>query len=136
MCFGFCPAYRLRITSAEEIRFESHNRGDSSNVVVDTASRGTYASIVSRAREIDFYSLPPDIQKDSVFCRRYATDLPTVITTIYSGAMTKRVSDYHGCFQVVEKGTNTLIQRLRDFENEIDSTLQSSRWVRPNGAAK
>ena len=126
----------MRISSAEEIRFESHNRGDSANVVTDTAARGTYSSLVARAREIGFYSLPPDIQKDSALCRRYATDLPTVVTTIYAGDATKRVSDYHDCFQIVEKEVVTPVTKLRDFENEIDSTLHSSRWVRPNRPAK
>lgn len=136
VCFGFCPAYRLRISSAEEIRFESHNRGDSANVVIDTAARGTYASIIARARAVGFYELPAEIRKDPVLCRNFATDHPTVTTTIFAGPTTKQVVDYRGCFETVEHEVLTPIQKLRAFEDEIDSTLHSSRWVRPNRPAR
>ena len=136
VCFGTCPAYRLRISSAEQVRFESQNRGDSARVFVDTAPPGTYASIVARARAIGFFDLPPEIRKDPVLCHNLATDHPTVTTTIFAGPTTNRVSDYHGCFETVEHEILTPIKKLRDFENEIDSTLHSSRWVRPNRAAK
>ncbi len=136
VCFGFCPAYRLRLSSADEVRFESHNRGDSARVASDTVARGTYATLISRARKIGFYDLPAEILKDSALCHNRATDHPTVITTIYSGASTKQVSDYHGCFETVEHEVLAPIQKLRAFENEIDSAVHSSRWVRPNTRAK
>jgi hypothetical protein len=136
VCFGFCPAYRLRINSAEQIRFESRNRGDSSSVAFDTAPRGTFASLISRARAAGFYELPPEIRKDPVLCHNFATDHPSAITTIFSSQSTRQVIDYHGCFETVEHEVLAPIQKLRAFENEIDSTLRSSRWVRPNRPAK
>lgn len=136
VCFGFCPAYRLRISSAEEIRFESHNRGDSARVAVDTAAPGTYASLVSRARAVGFFALPPEIAKDSALCPRFATDLPTAIITIFAAPTTKQVIDYHGCFPTTDATTLEPLRKLRAFEDEIDSTLRSSRWVRPNRPAK
>jgi len=136
VCFGVCPAYRLRLSSADEVRFESHNRGDSTRVITDTAAPGTYKALVARARAIGFYGLPTEILKDSVLCNNRATDHPTVVTTIYTGSSTKQVSDYHGCFETVEHEDLAPIQKLRAFENEIDSALHSSRWVRPNTRAK
>lgn len=136
VCFGFCPAYRLRINGSEEIRFESRNRGDSANLAIDTAARGTYASLISKARAAGFYELPPEIRKDSVLCHNLATDHPTAITTIFSSQSTRQVIDYHGCFETVEHEVLAPVQKLRAFENEIDSTLRSSRWVRPNSRAK
>jgi hypothetical protein len=59
------------------------------------------------------------------------TDHPTVIVTIFTKAQTKRVEDYHGCFETVEHEVLPPIARLRSFEVEIDSVLRSSRWVRP-----
>jgi hypothetical protein len=126
----------LRINSGEEIRFESRNRVDSARVAIDTAARGTYASLISKGRAAGFYELPPEIRKDSVLCHNFATDHPTVIITIFSGRSTRQVIDYHGCFETVEHEVLTPIQELRAFENEIDSTLRSSRWVRPNRPAK
>ena len=136
VCFGFCPAYRLRISSTEEIRFESHNRGDSARVAADTAPRGTYDTLVKRADAIGFFALPPEIAKDSALCPRFATDLPTVIVGIFSAPSAKQVTDYHGCSPTTDATTLEPLKKLRAFEDEIDSTLRSSRWVRPNRPAK
>ena len=131
-CFGTCPSYRLRISSAEQVRFESHNRGDSANIVTDTAPAGTYEHLITRARAIGFYDLPPDIIKDSVFCRLAMTDAPTVVTSIFTKGSVRRVSDYTGCMATTDRTVLPPIQRLHTFENEIDSVLRSSRWIRPN----
>jgi hypothetical protein len=131
MCFGTCPAYRLRLSDSGEIRFEARNPGDEGRRVTDTVAAATFPSLISRARSIGFFDLPSKIADDSVLCRNRATDHPTVIVTIFTKAQTKRVEDYHGCFETVEHEVLPPIARLRSFEVEIDSVLGSSRWVRP-----
>jgi len=131
MCFGTCPAYRLRLSDAGEIRFESRNPGDEGRRAADTIAAVTLPSLVSRARSIGFFDLPSKIADDSVLCHNLATDHPTVVITVFTKAQTKRVEDYHGCFETVEHEILPPITRLRSFEVEIDSVLRSSRWVRP-----
>ena len=130
-CYGVCPAYRLRISAPGQIRFESRNPGDEARTAVDTAPATTLSTLASRARDIGFFDLPSDIAADSVLCRDRATDHPTVTTTIFAGKTTKTVVDYHGCFQANDHSVLAPIGKLRAFENEIDSVLKSSRWVRP-----
>src|SRR5882762_5300879 len=131
MCYGTCPAYRLSLSSGGVIRFESRNPGEETRSAADTTSAAVLASLVSRAKGAGFFQLPGEIAKDSVLCRNRATDHPTVIVTVYTKSGSKRVEDYHGCFETVQSEVVSLIARLRTFENEIDSTLGSSRWVRP-----
>jgi hypothetical protein len=131
MCYGTCPAYRLRLSDRGEIRYESQNPGDYGRRVADTVAAATFPALISRARSIGFFDLPSMIADDSVLCRNRATDHPTVIVTIVTKAQTKRVEDYHGCFETVEHAVLPPIARLRSFEVEIDSVLGSSRWVRP-----
>ncbi len=131
MCYGTCPAYRLRLSQAGEIRFESRNPGDEGRTAADTVPAATLPSLVLRARTIGFFELPPEIAADSVLCHNRATDHPTVVVTIFTNRETKRVEDYHGCFETVEHEVLTPIARLRSFEVEMDSVLRSSRWVRP-----
>ena len=130
-CFGTCPAYRLRLSDSGEIRFQSRNPGDYDRRVTDTVAAATFPALISRARLIGFFDLPSMIADDSVLCRNRATDHPTVIVTIFTKAQTRRVEDYHGCFETVEHEVLPPIARLRSFEVEIDSVLGSSRWVRP-----
>jgi Domain of unknown function (DUF6438) len=131
MCFGTCPAYRLRLSNGGEIRFESHNPGDEGRHAVDTVAAATFPTLISRARSIGFFDLPSEIAADSALCHNRATDHPTVVVTIFAKTQAKRVEDYHGCFETVEHEILPPIAHLRAFEVEIDSVLRSSRWVRP-----
>jgi hypothetical protein len=128
-CFGTCPAYRLRVSNTGEVLFFATD--DPTEIVRDTVAVTTLAELTTRAREIGFFALPAEISKDSVLCHKPATDHPTVTTTFFAQSQTKTVVDYHGCFETVEHGVLPRVQRLRAFENEIDSVLRSSRWVRP-----
>jgi hypothetical protein len=130
MCYGTCPAYRLRLSDAGVVRFESRNPGDG-RIAEDTAPTTTLSFLVSKARSIGFFELPREIAADSVLCHNRATDHPTVIVTIFTRDETRRVQDYWGCFETVEHALLPPIARLRSFESEIDSVLQSSRWARP-----
>ena len=131
MCYGTCPAYRLRLSDSGEVRFESRNPGDEGRRVTDSVAAAAFPALISRARSIGFFDLPSMIADDSVLCRNRATDHPTVIVTIFTKAQTKRVEDYLGCFETVEHEVLPPIARLRSFEVEIDSVLRSSRWVKP-----
>lgn len=131
MCFGTCPAYRLRLSASGEIRFDSRDPGDKRGAAIDTVTPVTLASLVSKARSIGFFDLPQKILGDSVLCPIARTDAPTAIVAIFTKDGTKRVDDYYGCVEPVEHKALPPIQRLRAFESEIDSVLESSRWVRP-----
>ena len=130
-CFGTCPAYRLRLSDSGEVRFESRNPGDEGRRATDTVAAATFPALISRAKRVGFFGLPSEIAADSVLCHNRATDHPTVIVTVFAKTQTKRVEDYHGCFETVEHETLPAITSLRAFEFEIDSAVGSSRWVRP-----
>jgi hypothetical protein len=131
ICFGTCPAYRLRLSADGEIRFESRNPGDKIGAAIDTVSPVTLSSLVSRARSIGFFDLPQKIMGDSVLCPISRTDAPTAVVAIFTKDGATRVDDYYGCGERVGNKILPALARLRAFENEIDSVLQSSRWVRP-----
>jgi hypothetical protein len=130
-CYGTCPAYRLRLSDAGEIRFESRNPGEAGRSGVDTMAPRTLPLLIAKAMAAGFYEMPPDISQDSTLCRDRATDHPTVVVTVFRRGDTKAVTDYQGCFETTEHEVLPRIARLRSFENEIDSVLKSSRWVRP-----
>jgi len=133
MCYGTCPAYRLRLSDAGVVRFESRNPGDDGRVAEDTAAATALSSLVSRARSIDFFDLPTEIAADPALCPNRATDHPTVVVTIFTKTEATRVQDYLGCFETTQRGVQPRVLRLRSFEAEIDSVLQSSRWTQPAG---
>jgi hypothetical protein len=131
VCYGTCPAYRLRLSDAGEIYFTSRTPGDEGRTAVDTMPANTLPLLVSRASAAGFFELPQSIARDSVLCRDQATDHETATVTVFTKDATKTVEDYHGCFETTEHEVLPRIERLRSFEDEIDSVLKSSRWVRP-----
>jgi hypothetical protein len=131
MCFGTCPAYRLRVSDSGEVRFESRNPGDEGRRAADTVPASAFPALIAKAKSIGFFDLPSKIVGDSVLCRVARTDAPTVVITVFTKAQTKRVEDYLGCSETVAHETLQPIVGLRAFEVEIDSALGSSRWVRP-----
>jgi hypothetical protein len=123
LCFGVCPAYRLTITRVGAVRFESRNPGDSGRTASATISVSDFATLtVLGLGSTDLAELPDRIADEPKYCRHWATDHPTVVVTVFAGTQTRRVEDYQGCMWAPAS--------LREFENRIDSTAHSSRWVR------
>jgi len=123
LCFGVCPAYRLSLTRAGGIHFESRNPGDSGRTASATIpTTDFHAFVVLGLASSDFFALPDSIAADPKYCEHATTDHPTVIVTLYAGTRVKRVEDYQGCMWAPVA--------LREFEDHIDRTAQSSRWVR------
>ncbi|MFL5383535.1 MAG: DUF6438 domain-containing protein [Longimicrobiaceae bacterium] len=123
-CYGTCPAYRLSLARSGAIRFRSLNPGDSARVAADMLPPGAFTRLEKQAAELGFDALPDRIAQ-SRLCGGFATDHPSAIVTLFRGARAKRVDDYLGCRPGPEA--------LRSFEEAIDSTARSDRWVHEVG---
>ncbi len=132
LCYGNCPAYRLRLSSGGDVVFRSQNPGDEARVHSDTLPADGFSFLMAMADRIGFFDLPDRIDEpDPVWCPDHATDHPTYIGTIFSPTGRKRVVYYTGCYSGV--GEHTVLEslgRLRQFYAAIDSVAGSSRWVR------
>lgn len=131
VCFGFCPAYRLRIASSGAVRYEPRNPDGSAST--DAITPLAFAGLVQEAERIGLGSYPSDIQEDRRLCAMQATDHPSATISIF-GEETKRVHDYTGCHAAEGDGESAeRLQLLRAFEARIDSVAGASRWTtRPN----
>jgi hypothetical protein len=129
VCFGACPAYRLRLAANGDVLFQPQKpAGPTGNATITTAA---YAGLVNDFEKAGFYGYPDNIQSDSLMCGRQATDHPGAIVTTFRGTNVKRVEDYHGCHGTdgrpdIEKRLTT----LRDLEVRIDTVAGTSRWIR------
>ena len=57
-------------------------------------------------------------------CGQYATDSPTVITSVTAGGRTKRIRHDYGCFAAP--------QELAALERLIDEVTGTARWIGGN----
>ena len=129
LCFGSCPAYRLRVSRNGEVLFQNRNPG-STNTAMDTVDAWVPDSLYARAVASGFFSLPDTIQKSRELCPMPATDHPTIRIKIY-GQRPKHVEYYTGCY-VAPTGASGIAHPLiamRDFAAHIDTLAQSQRWI-------
>lgn len=141
LCFGSCPAYRLRVARDGSVSFHSRNPGDSTKAT-DRKSPNTFAQLVTAAIDADFYGLPRRIQDDRELCAVVFTDHPSVTIRLFASTQTT-VNYYEGCYVRSKDSASARIfgyaavhprlEKLRALASAIDSTLESSRWVRPAG---
>jgi uncharacterized protein DUF6438 len=123
LCFGTCPAYRLRAARNGVILFESRNPGDQGRRGTGKISELEYQRLLGAVLGAHFLELPDSIAGDARFCRSWYTDAATATVTVFMPDRVKRVVDYLGCFWAPAA--------LRDLETRIDQSLRSNRWVRP-----
>lgn len=119
VCFGFCPAYTVSISSTGEVVY----RGERFvNVVGEQRAQiapEEVQRLLARFDAINFESLRDEY-------RAQVTDLPSTIITLERNGHTKRVLDYGG----VGAG---MPESVRELQAEIDRVAGTSRWVLRDG---
>ena len=131
MCFGTCPAYRLRIDRAGLVVFEPRGHTKVSAPVRYTVASWVFDSLALHLSRIGFSRLPDNIE-ESALCSSSATDHPTVIVSLF-GTSAKRVVYYTGCkTEALDKTTSAPVA-LGQFAAGMDSLTGAHRLIRPDG---
>lgn len=131
VCFGTCPAYRLRLDASGRIHFQSRNPGENFPLATDSISPEGVTFLQREAIRIGFFALPAQLEGTDL-CRDRATDHHTATVTLFTAAGFHTVRDYHGCFERADHSVTTRVAALRTFERQIDGVTGSFRWARPN----
>lgn len=128
VCFGFCPAYRLRIAANGAIQFEPQNPPGPAST--DSISPTAFVELAREAQRVNLDAYPDTIQSDKRLCAMLATDHPSAAITVFRDASSKRVDDYTGCHAGEnDHESEQRLQKLRAFEAFIDSVAGTSRWT-------
>ena len=110
-CFGTCPVYKLTVYSDGKVEYEGKDHVKEKGARSSKIDEKFFVRLMKKADEIGFFKL-----KD-----RYdglVTDLPTRITTVTKGDVSKAVRNYYGG----PKG-------LHDLEQLIDEVTNSAQWT-------
>lgn len=125
LCFGTCPAYRLRVSRTGEVLFSSRNPGEEHLAAIDTVEAWVTDSLASEAGRSGFFSLP-----DRIPCQTMASDHPTITIGVF-GARTKRVVYYTGCHLGSDPSLASALRGLPQLAARVDTLTRASRWIRP-----
>jgi uncharacterized protein DUF6438 len=120
-CFGSCPVYRVSVTDSGAVTYQGkeHVRrtGDANARIPPTQ----VAALLSEIEQSGYFSLDDRYVASEPGCGRYATDSPTVITSVTLRGRTKTITHDYGCSSV--PGALTILER------RIDETLGSGQWT-------
>jgi hypothetical protein len=120
-CFGTCPVYRMSVAEDGAVAFEGLRHVDSIGSFTGRIDAERVAALARLFDEHDYFALADKYAYGESSCPQYATDAPTVITSITIGNRSKRIEHDLGCAGVP--------QRLHDLERGIDELVGTSRWI-------
>jgi hypothetical protein len=120
-CFGTCPVYEVTIDRSGAVRFVGRRFVADTGVSTGTASSASVDSLFAELQAADYFGFADSYRMGQPGCGRYATDLPTVITEVRLGDLTKRVEHDRGCADAPAA--------LSVLESRIGEVAGVGRWV-------
>ena len=120
-CFGTCPVYVVTLGRDGNVRFEGRRFVADSGISTGTVPRARVDSLVVELQSVGYFEFADSYRSGDAACRRYATDLPTVITEVRLDGRVKRIEHDRGCADAPAA--------LSQIENRIDEVAGGARWV-------
>jgi hypothetical protein len=119
-CFGRCPVYRLAVSPAGAVSYEGTANVRRIGAATGQVPADSVTALLSELEEADYFSFADSYTSNDPTCGRYATDLPTVMTSVTMQGRTKRIVHDHGC---AAPGALDVLER------RIDEVLGSSQFT-------
>jgi hypothetical protein len=113
--------YTLSISRSGRVRFDGRKYVAHGGVRSAEVSPAAVDSLVSELSAAGYYDFEDRYTSGAPACGRYATDLPSVITTVDDGKRTKRIEHDRGCFDAPAT--------LARLEDRIDEVAGTARWT-------
>ncbi|MDQ3427346.1 MAG: DUF6438 domain-containing protein [Gemmatimonadota bacterium] len=120
-CFGTCPIYRVSIAASGAVRFEGKSYVAHQGPATAQIPKEQVDSLLEELRQGGYFDMAERYLPDSPDCGDYATDSPTVITSVTRDGVTKRIQNYYGCMGAPLS--------LRQLERRIDEVAGTNRWT-------
>jgi uncharacterized protein DUF6438 len=120
-CFGSCPVYRVSVFPSGQVTYEgkAHVRR-----VGSASGQIPQLQLDALLEEIDrsgYFTFAPRYTTGQPACGRYATDAPSVITSVTLRGRTHRVEHDYGC--------GSAPGALVILEQRIDEVAGSAQWT-------
>jgi len=116
-CYGTCPAYKLEIYSDGKVKYEGHSFVKVTGTKTWQIDEKAIKKLNKLITDYGYLNMQKNENPDS-----FTTDLPTITTFVeMMNGEKKTISNYHGLDDWPDK--------LKDFEDEIDEIVNSSKFV-------
>ncbi len=123
-CFGTCPVYRVSVARSGAVQFVGTHHVARPGTSTDDIGPERADSLMKALEAGGYFDFADEYVMNAPACGQYATDSPTVITSVTAGGRTKRIRHDYGCFAAP--------QALAAFEQLIDEVTGTARWIGGN----
>ncbi len=120
-CFGTCPVYAVAISPDGTVRYTGKHNVAHKGEATAAIPAARVDSLVAELEAGGYFGFADDYVMDSPACGRYATDSPTVVTSVTRDGRTKTIRHDYGCFEAP--------RTLAQLERRIDEVAGTSRWT-------
>jgi Domain of unknown function (DUF6438) len=120
-CFGTCPVYQVSITGSGGVRFVGKHHVITQGAATAEIPAARVDSLLRALEQGGYFEFADAYVMDSPACGPYATDSPTVNTSVTSAGRTKSIRHDYGC-----QGAPRELARL---ERLIDEVAGTDRWT-------
>lgn len=120
-CFGACPVYTVSISGDGAVRFVGTRFTAHIGEASAEIAPAEVTNLVEELRRGGYFELADAYVADAPGCGRYATDSPTVITSVDANGVRKEVRHDYGCGEAPAV--------LAGLERRIDEVAGSGRWT-------
>jgi hypothetical protein len=120
-CFGHCPVYRLAVSADGKVSYEGTANVKHLGAASGEVPANRVNALLDELDKAGYFSFADRYTPAEPTCGRYATDLPSTITSASLNGRSKRIVYDHGCGAA--PGALTVL------EQRIDEVLGSSRWT-------
>jgi hypothetical protein len=120
-CFGRCPVYTVAITKSGLVRYEGRrfvadSGADSARIAPEAVD-----SLLAELNQGGYFGFDDRYVSGAPACGPYATDLPSAITSVDDGDLSKQIQHDHGCSHAPAN--------LASLEKRIDEVAGTSKWT-------
>jgi hypothetical protein len=120
-CFGGCPVYTLSVSPSGEITYQGKAHVRRLGPATGKIPQQQVDALLSELEKAGYFSFANRYASTEPACGRYATDSPTVISSVTWRGRTKRIEHDYGC--------GSAPGALVVLERRIDEVLGSAHWT-------
>lgn len=120
-CFGTCPVYTVSISPTGMVRFTGKHHVVHIGQATATIPAARVDSLLAELDAAGYFGFADDYVMSSPACGMYATDSPTVITSMTRVGKTKTIRHDRGC--------SAAPPELSQLEQRIDEVAETGRWT-------
>jgi hypothetical protein len=120
-CFGSCPVYTISASRSGEVQYEGRAHVRKLGAATGKVPRERVDALLSELERGGYFTFAERYTSPEPTCGRYATDSPTVITSVTLRGRTQQITHDYGC----GGAPGSLVV----LEQRIDEALNSGQWT-------